>query len=179
MKLTHMSTWDQEEFALGQRTPEMMAHVEQCADCRASVTQLEEGIALFRGTAMAWSEKCLETRLQHAPDPAAARTSAASYVTMPALQWALAAVLLLLALVPVGFLAFHRSAQVAKQDHSVPVTTAAPLSDDALLQEVDQQVSEAVPDSMESLTHLVSTTAQGNAAGAKSVAESGQRAQTN
>ena len=41
---------------------------------------------------------------------------------------------------------------------SSPRPTQLPqISDDALLEQVDEQVSVAVPSSMESLTHLVST----------------------
>jgi hypothetical protein len=47
------------------------------------------------------------------------------------------------------------------------------MSDDALLDQVDEQVSVAVPSSMESLTHLVSTQSSANAAaqGAKHIVQ--------
>ena len=65
------------------------------------------------------------------------------------LRWAVAAVLPLLLLV-FALLSLHLSSPR-------PVHPAAEISDDALLEQVDQQVSVAVPSSMESLTHLVTT----------------------
>src|SRR6202000_3354182 len=85
------------------------------------------------------------------------------------LQWAFAAVLplllLLLALLPLS-LSHRRDPQPKAQ-----------LSADALLDQVDEQVSVSVPNSMESLTHLVST---GSDSGARSTARrSGEFVQTN
>jgi hypothetical protein len=62
-------------------------------------------------------------------------------------------VLLVLVLLPL-----HRSSPR-------PAHPAAQISDDALLEQVDEQLSVTVPASMESLTHLVSTES-GNGSGA-------------
>ena len=147
MKSTHLSTWDQEEYVLGQRTPEMVRHLAQCSSCFTEVERMERGIALFRESATVWSAECLEVHpLQlpaFAPRPIAA---------MPMWAWAVAAILFLLVLLPFGYqrvrsAANHQSAQV----------TAAPNSDDALLQQVDEEASVDVPSAMEPLAHLVST----------------------
>jgi predicted anti-sigma-YlaC factor YlaD len=179
MKSTHMSAWDQEEYALGQRTPEMIEHVAKCAACRSGVEQLANGVALFRASAMEWSAECLETSLQAAPGVPAQSKKA---MGMPALKWAMAAVLFLLVLVPLARLLFHKTDSM-KTDatnapmHKVTPAASAPLTDDALLEEVDQQVSDAVPDSMESLTHLVTTKSSGSEVDA--VREGGQHVQRN
>ena len=34
MKINHLSPWEQEEYVLGQRTPEMLRHLTECAGCR-------------------------------------------------------------------------------------------------------------------------------------------------
>ena len=173
MRWTHMSAWDQEEYALGQRTPEMVQHLVQCAACRQGVEQLQQGVQLFRTSAMEWSAECSETHPYGVPaarEAANARGLPAS--SMPALKWALAALVLLLVLLPLmRFLPKHNVANV-----TLPVSTA-PLSDDALLQEVDQQVSESVPDSMESLTHLVTTKSSADAVNADR--EGGEHVQRN
>jgi hypothetical protein len=85
-----------------------------------------------------------------------------------ALRWAIAAaVLLVLALLP-----FHVGGPR-------PVQRTAEISDDVLLQQVDEQVSVSVPASMESLTHLVSTES-GSGAGAATSAPGGKHlVQTN
>jgi hypothetical protein len=149
MNTDHLSAWEQEEYVLNQRTPQMLRHLTECAECRAAMEGLEQGLACFRTAAVEWSSECLAARPQQ---------QFVSVRRMPAiaLRWAVAAmipvVLLILALVP-----FHVSN---------PPHPAAQISDDALLDQVDEQVSVAVPSSMESLTHLVST---GSSSGAVTV----------
>ncbi len=141
MKTNHLSAWEREEYVLDQRTPQMLRHLAECAECRAAVERLEHGVSVFRRAAVEWSSECLATRPQQLQFASMRRRSST------ALRWAIAAiipiVLLILALLP-----FHFSS---------PPRPAAQISDDALLEQVDEQVSVAVPSSMESLTHLVST----------------------
>jgi anti-sigma factor RsiW len=145
----HLSAWEQEEYVLDQRTPQMLHHLADCADCRAAVAQLEHGVAVFRNAAVDWSAECLAAR------PRQLQFAAMRRLSTPAIRWAIAAVvplvlLLLLALIPVHY--------------SRPAHPTAQITDDALLEQVDEQVSVAVPSSMESLTHLVSTESSSGAA---------------
>jgi hypothetical protein len=137
----HLSAWEQEEYVLDQRTPQMLRHLSECAGCRAAVARLDQGVALFRGAAVEWSTECLASRPQ--------RLQIVSGRRLPALRWAVAAALPVLLLV-LGLLPFHFS-------NPGPAQPVAQISDDALLDQVDEQLSVAVPSSMESLTHLVST----------------------
>jgi hypothetical protein len=143
MKTNHLSPWEQEEYVLNQRTPEMLRHLTECAGCRAAVARLEHGVAIFRTAAVEWSSECLATRPQRF-NPTAGRR-----FPVLILRWAVAAVLPVLLLV-FALLSFHAS-------NRGPVHTASEISDDALLEQVDQQLSVAVPSSMESLTQLVTT----------------------
>jgi anti-sigma factor RsiW len=154
MKTDHLSAWQQEEYVLNQGTeqhsPEVLRHLVECAACRAEVARLEHGVAIFRDAAVEWSSQCLATRPQQLRSVALRRFSIAT------MRWGLAAavplVLLLLALLPLHL--FHLSSpQIARPAVQI---SAAQISDDALLEQVDEQVSVAVPSSMESLTHLVS-----------------------
>ncbi len=147
MKTNHLSPWEQEEYVLNQRTPEMLRHLTECAGCRAAVARLEHGVAIFRTAAVEWSSECLATRPQRF-NPSAGRR-----FPVLALRWAVAAVLPVLLLV-FALLSFHASS-------TGPVHTASEISDDALLEQVDQQISVAVPSSMESLTQLVTTEDRG------------------
>jgi anti-sigma factor RsiW len=150
MKTYHLSAWEQEEYVLNRGTdlqnPQLLRHLAECTACRAEVARLEHGIAIFRSAAVEWSSECLATRPQ--------QLQSVPLRTLPisGMRWAFAAavplVLLLLALLPLHL--FHLSNPSVTQ----PV---AQISDDALLEQVDEQVSVAVPSSMESLTHLVST----------------------
>jgi len=152
----HLSAWEQEEYLLDQRTPQMLRHLSECADCRAAIAGLEHGVGIYRKAALEWSAESLAVR----PQP---------YVTAPrqpvlTLRLAMAAiipiVLLLLALIP-----FHLSSPRR------PAQPVAQISDDALLDQVDEQTSVAVPSSMESLTHLVSTESGADRKGSKPLAQ--------
>jgi hypothetical protein len=154
MNTNHLSAWEQEEYLLDQRTPQMLRHLSQCAECRAAVEQLEQGVSIYRRAAVQWSAESLAARPQHMP------LVPVRPQPMLALRWAMAAmipiVLLLLVLFPLHDVS-----------HPHPVQPAAQISDDALLDQVDEQLSVSVPSSMESLTHLVSTDSRGAGKGSK------------
>jgi predicted anti-sigma-YlaC factor YlaD len=141
MNEDHLSAFEQEEYILGQQTPEMVRHLANCAQCRAAVSHIEDGLAAFRSAAVDWSEVCSSTHSWHMP-------SSTRFLPMMAMRWALAGVLPVILMV-LALLAFH-----APAPRSAP--PQASVSDDALLEQVDDQVSVSVPSSMESLTHLVS-----------------------
>jgi hypothetical protein len=164
MKTNHLSPWEQEEHVLGQRTPEMLRHLTECAGCRAAVGRLEHGVAIFRSAAVEWSSECLATR------PQQLNTARRGFPVL-ALRWAVAAVLPVLLLV-FALVSFHPSTSPR------PVHPASDISDDALLEQVDQQLSVAVPSSMESLTNLVTTESR-NGSVAASARESKHIVQTN
>jgi anti-sigma factor RsiW len=154
MKTDHLSAWEQEEYILNQGTeqqsPQVLRHLAECVACRDEVARLEHGVAIFRSAAVEWSSQCLATR------PQQLQTVSLRRFSISAVRWTFAAVvplvLLLLALLPLHLFHFS-SPQVTRP---VVQISAAQNSDDALLEQVDEQVSVAVPSSMESLTHLVS-----------------------
>ena len=174
MSWTHMSTWEQEEYAPRPAHSANDAALTRmrCLPGRALSTWSRESRSSatppWNGARTAW-----KTGLQPG---AAVRPMPAFSKAMPALRWAAAAALLLLVLIPLSFLLIHKDTVTATSAQVKSPTVTAPLGDDALLQEVDDQVSEAVPDSMESLTHLVSTKS-----GASETADQqgGQHVQTN
>ena len=90
---------------------------------------------------------------------------------MVAARWTIAAALPLLLLVLMLV-----SWQPSRQR---PIHTTATISDDALLDQVDEQLSAAVPSPMESLTHLVSAESTSASGAAVSARESKHIAQTN
>ena len=159
MKWTHLSTWDQEEYVLGQRTPEMVRHLAQCSSCFAEVERMERGVALFRESATVWSAECLEAH------PVRMAETAPRHTAIPLWVWAVAAILLLIVALPFAYQRSHTSNRQTAR-------AAVPMSDDALLQQVDQEVSVDVPSSMEPLTHLVSA---GNRDETGSIATTGEK----
>jgi anti-sigma factor RsiW len=149
MNTNHLTDWDQEEYVLGQRTPDVVQHLSQCSACRTSLARLEQGIGLFRTSAREWSAQSFEKRPLRMDSRAFARRTPSA----PAWQWVVAC-LLFLALLPVYF-SVQRERPHANADSLA--SQAPAISDDALLQQVDEEVSESVPSSMEPLTHLVTT----------------------
>jgi predicted anti-sigma-YlaC factor YlaD len=154
MKTDHLSAWEQEEYILNQgaeqQNPQVIRHLAECVACRSEVARLEHGVSIFRTAAVEWSSQCLATHSQQLQSVPLRR------LPIVAMRWALAAAvplaLLLLALLPL-----HLFRLSGPQITHPPVQiSAAQISDDALLEQVDEQVSVAVPSSMESLTHLVS-----------------------
>jgi hypothetical protein len=167
MKTYHLSAWEQEEYVLNQGTeqqsPQVLRHLAECAGCRSAVARLEHGVAVFRSAAVEWSSECLATRPQQRLSVPMRR------LPVVAMRWAMAAIIPLVLLV-LAFLPFHLTSPRVAHPALQP-------NDDALLEEVDEQVSEAVPSSMESLTHLVST--QSNAGSAAAAPGSKHIVQTN
>ena len=138
----HLTHQQQEDYLLNQRSPSMLQHLAACPACREAVAHLQQTLSAYRAVAVEYTAQTLATRPRvplSRPRPALD------------LRWALAALLPLLLLM-LALLPFHfKTAR--------PAQPGPALSDDALLEQVDEQLSTAVPSSMESLTHLVSTTA--------------------
>jgi predicted anti-sigma-YlaC factor YlaD len=123
------------------------AHLRDCWSCRAKLAEARAPIADFRTALMAWSE---------AQSLAAVGESAAAKLTlrerMNFMNWVPAfGLAVALAVVAAGLVApvvFHNHA--TQQAHNVPS-----VSDAVLMDQVDEEVSEAVPDAMAPLTDLV------------------------
>ena len=169
MKTTHLSPWEQEEYVIDRPTPQMLRHLSECAECRGAVEGLQRSTAVFRSAAMEWSAESLAARPRQLLATGARRP-------VTALRWAIAAVFPLVLMVLV-FLGLHPSPRPIRP--VVAINTANNEAnreanrDDALLEQVDEQLSVAVPASMESLTHLVSTES-GSGAGADVGARGGK-----
>lgn len=165
----HLSLREQEECLIDRPAQRVLHHLAECVDCRSAVGRLEEGLSGFRKAATAWSAECLDER------PGQLLAARGQHRSAAAFRWVLAAALPLVVLLCV-LLGMHLAAPTSTRSHGTQTATA--ISDDALLQEVDEQLSLAVPSSMESLTHLVST--DGSTTGAANVVRGSKRlAQTN
>jgi anti-sigma factor RsiW len=166
MKTDHLSAWEQEEYILNQGTepqsPQVLRHLVECAPCRAEVARLEHGIAAFRSAGVEWSSQCLATRPQQLQSVSLRKLS------ISFMRWGFAAAVPLVLLLLALHLLHFSSPQTT---HPAVQISAAQISDDALLEQVDEQVSVAVPSSMESLTHLVSADNSTATAGSKRIAQ--------
>ena len=137
----HLSSQEISQWMIGERTPQQEQHVRQCSQCGAELDRLEAALALFRGSVRHWSG-----RQGRAEPPAIASMSPARGSRIQPMRWALvAAALLVLAAVPI-----YRNAQDRQRQAEIA------RADALLLEQVDAEVSRAVPRPMEPLAKLVS-----------------------
>ena len=167
MNTNHLSNWEQEEYLLNQRTPQMVRHLAECSACRDAIAYLEQSIGMFRATAVEYSAQSLAGR------PHGRLSTVRGSAPVVSLRWAFAALLPLLLLVFALLPLRIPTSKPAHPDALVSNQVSHEVSDAALLDEVDQQLSVTVPSSMESLTHLV--TADNRHEGASSLVRPGVR----
>ena len=131
----HLSPEDISRWIAGERTPELQRHAGECEACSARLDLMESAIEEFRGSVHDWSAA------QSAPAPHIAWDRPVRHL---ARTWILAAAsLLILASGPV-YRHFRQQARAAEMARA-----------DALLRQVDAEISRAVPQTMEPLVSLV------------------------
>ena len=131
----HLSPEDISRWFAGERSPELERHAGECDECSARLDHMERTLAEFRGSAYDWS----------AAQPASAPQIAWRPPVHHTVQrWVLA--------VASMFILVSASAYW----HSRQQTRAAEMARaDALLVQVDTEISRAVPQTMEPLVDLV------------------------
>ena len=138
----HLSSQEISQWMIGERTPQQEQHVRQCSQCGAELARMEAALALFRGSVRHWSDG-----QSRAVPPAIGSISPARRGSrIQPMRWALVtAALLVLAAVPI-----YRNAQETQRQAEIA------RADALLLEQVDAEVSRAVPRPMEPLVKLVS-----------------------
>jgi hypothetical protein len=131
----HLSSEQLSECILGQPSPMLAQHVQDCAVCQAELGNFREALGEFRGAVRAWSNDQANAALD-IPAPVSQPRSIASHQ----LAWAV-----LIAVVCV-------IASLVVPRHGAENAAA---SDAVLLNQVDAQVSRTAPTSMEPLMKLV------------------------
>jgi anti-sigma factor RsiW len=134
LSITHLNSEQLSETMLGEPHPWIARHLDKCAACRAELASFREALGEFRGAVRCWSESEAHAALAVQAGPSESRSWIASH------QLALA---LLLAAVCVLASFVWRGGE------------SAAANDAVLLNQVDAQVSRAVPSSMEPLMKLV------------------------
>jgi anti-sigma factor RsiW len=134
--IAHLSSEQLAECVLGQPSPMVSQHIQDCPACRAHLSSFREALGEFRGAVRAWSEDQANAALE-APVPG---WQPRYWSPSRQLAWAV----LIAAVCIIASFVIPR--------HSVDI---APGSDVVLLNRVDAQVSRTVPSSMEPLLKLV------------------------
>jgi hypothetical protein len=136
----HLPDGEPDEWQAGERSAERARHVAECAECHRSVGRMEEVLALFGETARAWSaDRPAMRQMRAVPVPGGKRISGLQRGWV----WTAAVAMLLLVLsggtwVSVGTWLQHQQAARERQL----------ASDGVLLQQVDEDISQVVPEAL-------------------------------
>jgi anti-sigma factor RsiW len=134
--IAHLSSEQLSECILGQPSPIVARHVQDCPVCRAELAKFREALGEFRGAVRSWSEDQAMAALATHAHGRQPRPWTASHQ----LAWA---VLFAVVCVIASFVMPRHGAE------------SAAGSDAVLLNQVDAQVSRTAPSSMEPLMKLV------------------------
>ena len=138
----HLSSREVSQWMIGERTPQQEQHVRQCSECGAELARMEAALG-----AVSRFGAALERRAKPREPPAMGSILPARRgPRIHPMRWVLvAAALLVLAAVPI-----YRNAQERQRQAEIA------RADTLLLEQVDAEVSRAVPRPMEPLAKLVS-----------------------
>lgn len=144
----HLSSRQFSRWMIGEHTSPEEHHVRECPECSAELARLEASLSLFRGSVRQWSD-----RQSSGPDPGAWKIERArtGFIGQPRLWALVTAMVLMLAVVPI-----YRDAQDKQRK------AALAQSDAVLMEQVDLQLSRAVPTPMEPLVKLVPWSSEDN-----------------
>jgi len=132
----HFSPEDISRWFAGERSSELERHAGECEECSARLDRMENGLAEFRGAVHDWSAARPASAPQIAWRPP---------VRHVARRWMLA----------VASLVILVSAPAYWQRSRQQLRAAEMARADALLEQVDTEISRAVPQPMEPLVNLV------------------------
>jgi hypothetical protein len=139
--MNHLTDEQLAEWLAGEATAETASHLQQCGQCHAEALALRDGIsryafALRSQAALAQSAQLAST---FSPGKAIARHR---------LRWAAAAVLALLLAAPTFWLMKPRPTPIPVQPVAVVTPSATTMSDDELLEAVNNDLSREVPQAL-------------------------------
>ena len=147
---THLTANEISRWLVEGPEPASARHLQTCGACRAALAEAQQPLAAFRTALVGWSEAQDNAKSLTVQNLARANERHGGIrLWLPAAGFALAAMLMVgYARVPA---IFHGTSTASQ--HRDLIST--PDSDAALLDQVDVEVSEAVPDAMAPLTDLV------------------------
>jgi hypothetical protein len=134
----HLSQYQIEELIIDGTDQQARDHLISCASCRSQWGSLDEMLQLYRSSAMFAAHSVVSR------EPIFIFPQSGSRGKLPGLKWIFAGALL----IGLSFPIFEQHRE--QQRHAAEIAR-----DNLLLEQVDQAVSEPVPQPLESLRHLV------------------------
>ncbi len=135
---THLSDHELAAWQAGECSPQSASHMAECGDCRRGASRLEDALGLFGETARTWSSERLAAHKAHmVVDPARGRGSMRQHGWV----WTAAVAMMLLIAGLTTWMQEQHAAQQAAQQRQL-------ASDTVLLQEIDEDVSQVVPEAL-------------------------------
>jgi hypothetical protein len=136
----HLSPQQIEEWVVGERSPEMQAHVQSCAVCAEELARASEPLALFGTAVRNWGDQ------QRGPLRASWKSA-----QPPVWRWRIGLAMATLTLLLAAPVYQHR--RTVQQAALAAARTQA--EDEVLLRQVQQEISRSVPSPMEPLAKLM------------------------
>ncbi len=127
------------------------AHLLDCEQCAAEIASMRASLTLFREASTAYSDE----QLRKLPPIQTPARTARTLALWPA-YWATAAALLLAALLPIQTLRQHPT--LPTPTVVTPAADRPAQSDEALLDDIDRELSASVPTSMQALADPTAST---------------------
>ncbi len=132
--------------AAGGESTSAEAHLKACEQCAAELASMKEAIALFREASNAYANEELRRR----PRWVLPERRSFSRSLVPA-YWVAAAAMFLTALLPLQVLRRHSAQPQATAAVASSTPASSAQSDEALLEDVNSEISATVPTSMQAL----------------------------
>ena len=146
MSTEHLSREAALRWQMGEASQQERAHVATCVQCQAATAPLNDALHLFGAAAREWGDARAATA-QRAPQSHAARLGWSVIATVCAL-------LLLMTGVGLRWHSQRTALQAAAHQQQLQQELA---QDNALLEAVDQEISQVVPDALSPLSGSSST----------------------
>lgn len=151
MSTEHLSREAALRWQMGEASEQERAHVESCAACQSETAPLNDALQLFGAAAREWGEA------RAATSPVRAGRAQQRHATR--LGWSVLATVCALLLLTAGIGTARWQSQRSAMQATVRQQQAQQelAQDNALLEEVDQDVSQIVPDALSPLSGSSST----------------------
>jgi hypothetical protein len=169
--MTHLTDDQLADWLAGERAEETRTHMESCNECRSEALIMRDGISRYRINMRERSRQAHIERL-------ATGFSAQTALFVLHLRWAATAAVVVMLAAPTAWMLKTRNTAVSSPQATAPVQSspATTMSDDELLEAVNNDVNRDVPEALAPVSAI--TVARNKIAAASDTAAKAQRIQS-